>query len=195
MTQRWLTVEQAAALLQTNIYEIRRMFRKGILKGIRMGNRPASPIRILEPTDEILAEMLHGHAERSQLLPLFTSAETAAVLGITQNNLKQRVFAKDLACTKVGKQRYFTVKEIRRYARVRDKERNPRSRMNYSAVLMRWLKKQMENIEAPKHKDTDAELEDTLAYILTLDDPERSLRFYQLWQALDTVTGLLKICE
>lgn len=189
MSERWLTLREAAIELRTSPGAIKTLVKERQLVAITGKNiRQVSAWRILDPAPALRAQLLEPPLEN---FPVIRPAELAKILGLSSGVIKWHVFMGHIKPMKVNRQlSYFSVKEVRRFL-ARHERRSGYRKQSYSQVLVDWVKGMLENDMKPNHEV----LESLIQQAVSLPEPARSSTIAQLWKHFDEVNALLKECR
>lgn len=204
---RWLTLDEAQTLLRCDFRHLKQMIKKGALVAIEVnaphqfqgrrgyGNRKLNlqgkdGWRVLFPGDRFVKYMI-DQTKRLETTPMLSAREAAALLDITPLNLRQRTFQKEIVVTIIDKRAYYSVTAIRDYMVRRSDKYAGSVRLKGlgKKQLLAWMIEWGKDIIKEKRPD----LGEVLDQILSLPEPQRSLRIESLVTAAENFRALLRM--
>lgn len=197
MEQQFLTVSEAAIKFKLTEKVVRFMLKDGRLTGFKVRT---GEWRIVDP-GPIFQKYLDELPEHLVHVPLLSSREAAAVLGITHVNLRQFVFHGKLKPAQKVKgknwiqRNMFTVGELRRFLWKKEKRDRRGTRQVMIAQLIRWAKdlldKERAQTAAPIVAEDKLYLE--IQEIMKLPELQRIQSLRELWEKLDVVAHIRSV--
>lgn len=170
----WLTAREVALELRISINQVNSLRKSGWLTSTKIG----SLYRYKIPP---LPEVQTPHIET---VNAFSLRELAEVLGIQRETVKQWVKRGDLAGVKIGKHLYFSVADIRKVVKKRERRKGE---VEYSPVLAAWLKSHMET-----GRVSTETLDTLLRHAIHLNTRAKARMLGLLWQKFDEINALLE---
>ena len=191
---RWLTFDDLVFELQLPPGRVLKLIRAGSLVGICTGKKInlKTDWRYLDPSEKyknalVIQEKIlsQTHAVDLMEFPVISSAEFAAIAGISPARIRGLIFTDQLVPTKMGRYCLFTAAQVREFL-LRRERKEPRSRRARCEVLLRWclraIKSRAADAMTQEEVRQDDLLEGMLARLLRLKEPERTQAVQEFWR-------------
>ena len=175
--------------------KVKKLIKAGKLVGICYGRKAniESDWRYLDPSPRYkqaleVQEMLFSGKRRENLLetPLISAPEFCEIAQITMQNLYVLVHRKAVKATKIGRFHFFTVLELYRFLRHRQKIKDTSVPLR---LIIEWVNEKLQEIEAENKEDSqlDRDMEKALRQIFRKPEPQRSRLLEEFWSRYELI--------
>lgn len=173
----WLTGREVALELRISSEKVKSLRKSGWLTAIKLGR----DYRYKIPP---LPEVQIPHIET---VNAFSLREVAEILGIQRETAKQLVKRHHLPGVRVGKNLYFSIADIRRVIKKRERRKGE---VQYSPLLAEWLREYLE-----KGYVSAETLDKLLRQAVHLKTQAKSRTITLLWAHFDKINEILEAAK
>ena len=175
----WLTSRELSEELHVSTKTIPKWRQQRKIRFIKLGNQYR--YELPRPTEADIIPQI-------ERIAFLNYAEVAQILGMRATSpVRLAVHEKRLIPVRVGRRKFFTVKEVRRFLALRENRRG-QAKQYASRILLDWVRHYLIKDDVPVQV-LDSLLKEASA---KLPEPERSQAITDLWNLFDSVDDIMR---